>query len=277
VASLKMTIRTKKLDSSYNKQFYTNLRALILLCLLIYGLAIFQDYLFSRFKSTGFYWSDTLLYNNYWLLFIPSVQFANYAYGKFQPNTGINKMLYTLGSGLIFSISHIFVFTSIFILLSNLIYPTPHRFSTIIKNVISNQSQITIITYLFFPFAIEYLNRKKQQKNNVSTLQFLTVKNGTRITKLNLSDVLVIKTDRPYSAIFSLDQKLLHDESLKKLESLLDPNIFIRVHRSAIVNKNHIKEISSRKNGDYDAILTNQHSVRLSRHYRLNWKALLNH
>ena len=272
-----MTIRTQKLSRLNSKLLNTNLRALILLCFLIYGFAIFQDYLFSRFKSTGFYWSDTMLYNIYWLLFIPFIQLANYVYCKFQPNTQIKKNLYALASGIVFSVLHIFIFTSIFILVSNLIYPIPHRFSTILKNAISNQSQITIITYLFLPFVIEYLDRKKRQKKNVLTPKFITVKNGTRITKLDASTVIVVKTDRPYTAIFSIDQKLLHDESLKKLESLLNPNIFVRVHRSAIINKNHIKEITSRKNGDYDAILTNQHNVRLSRHYRPNWNNLLNH
>ena len=58
-----MTIRTQELRKLNSKLLNTNLRAIILFCILIYGLAIFQDYLFSRFKSTGFYWSDTMLYN----------------------------------------------------------------------------------------------------------------------------------------------------------------------------------------------------------------------
>jgi len=244
---------------------------------LIYGLAIFQDYLFSRFKSTGFYWSDTMLYNIYWLFFIPFIKLAKYAKTRVQPKMKKSKTLYAFASGFIFTALHISVFCIIFILGSNLIYEIPHRFSTIFKNAISSQSQITILVYLLIPFVIDHLNRKKNQNNDVAKQRFITVKNGTRITKLDVSKVVVIKTDRPYTVIFSIDQKLLHDESLKKLESLLDPHIFIRVHRSAIINKNQITEISSRKNGDYDAILTNQNSVRLSRHYRLNWNDLLNH
>jgi two-component system LytT family response regulator len=57
----------------------------------------------------------------------------------------------------------------------------------------------------------------------------------------------------------------------------LNSQIFLRVHRSAIVNKNHITELKSRKNGDYDGVLTNGQSVRFSRHYRQNWSELLNH
>jgi len=270
---LKMTIQ--ELSSTKNKFLNANFKAIILFCFLIYGLAIFQDYLFSRFKSTGFYWSDTMLYNIYWLFFIPFIKFAKYAKSRIQPKK--TKILYALASGLVLSTLHIVIFTFIFILGSNIIYEIPHRFIRIFKNVISSQSQITILVYLFLPFVIDYLNRKKNQNIDLTTPKFISVKNGTRITKLDVSRVLFIQADRPYTAIFSTNQKLLHDESLKKLEGLLDPNIFIRVHRSAIINKNHVTEISSRKNGDYDAILTNLHTVRLSRHYRKNWDTLLNH
>lgn len=272
-----MTIRTQELSRLNRKLLNTNLRTIILFCFLIYGLAIFQDYLFSRFKSTGFYWSDTMLYNIYWLFFIPFIKLAKYAKARVQPKIKKTKILYAFTSGFIFTTLHISAFSIIFIIGSNLIYEIPHRFLTIFKNAISSQSQITILVYLFLPFVIDHLNRKKNKNNDITEQKFMTIKNGTRITKLDVSTVVVIKTDRPYTVIFSLDQKLLHDESLKKLESLLDPNIFIRVHRSAIINKNHIKEITSRKNGDYDVILTNQHSVRLSRHYRPNWNTLLNH
>jgi len=77
--------------------------------------------------------------------------------------------------------------------------------------------------------------------------------------------------------VYSNGQKFLHSESLKKIEKLLDAQVFLRVHRSTIVNKNYITELKSRKNGDYDGILTNGESVRFSRHYRQNWNKLLNH
>lgn len=270
-------MRTQEFSKINNKLLNPNFRVIVVFCIILYFLAIFQDYIFSKIKITGFYWSDTMLYNIYWLLFIPFIQFANYIYNKVQPKTLINKVLYASSTGFVFSTLHIFLFTSIFILGSHIIFPEPHRFSTIFKNAISNQLQITIIAYLFSPFVVEYLKRKKQQKNHSSIQKSITVKNGTRRIKVEISTILFIKTDRPYTTVFSNNQKFLHDESLKKLEKFLDPQIFIRVHRSAIINKNHITELRSRKNGDYDGILTNGKSVRFSRHYRQNWNAMLNH
>ena len=115
-----------------------NFGVLVVFCVVIYGLAIFQDYIFSRIKPTAFYWTDTMLYNIYWLLCIPFIKLAKYVYTKIQPKTLINKILYIFLSGIVFSLLHMFLFTSIFILGSIIIYPIPHRFSIILKNVISN-------------------------------------------------------------------------------------------------------------------------------------------
>lgn len=273
-------MRTQEFDKTSSKILNPSLGILILFCVTLYGLAIFQDYVFSKIKPTAFYWTDTMLYNIYWLLFIPFIKIANSFYNKVQPKSLTNKILYASSTSILFSVLHIYIFTSIFILLSNLIYSVPHRFLTILKNAISNQLQITIIVYLFSPLVFDYLKRKKQLIKHLpiqKIIKTITVKNGVRRIKIDISKVLFIKTDRPYTMIYADNQKFLHDESLKKLENTLDSRTFLRVHRSVIVNKNHITELKSRKNGDYDGILTNGESIRFSRHYRQNWNELLNH
>ena len=268
--------RIQEIHLTNSKILNPNFGLLVLFCFVLYGLAIFQDYVYSITKITGFYWSDTMLYNIYWLLFIPFIQLANFLYKKVQLKSLTNKILYASGSGFIFSLLHIFLFTSIFILGSNIIYFTPHRFSTILKNAISNQLHITILVYLFSPIVFEYI-KKKARTLNQQTVKTITAKNGIRRIKIDISTILFIRSDRPYTMIYTNSQKYIHDESLKVLESLIDSQNFLRVHRSVIVNKNHITELKSRKNGDFDGILTNGRSVRFSRHYRQNWHELLNH
>jgi LytTr DNA-binding domain-containing protein len=268
--------KLQELRTTNSKILNPRFGLLVLFCFVLYGLAIFQDYIYSITKITGFYWSDTMLYNIYWLLFIPFMQFANFFYKKVQFKSLTNKILYASSTGLIFSLAHIYLFTSIFILGSNIIYFTPHRFSRILDNVISNQLHITILAYLFSPIVFEYL-KKKAYTPNPKTIKTITVKNGIRRIKIDISTILFIKSDRPYTMICTNSQKYLHDESLKVLESFIDSQIFLRVHRSSIVNKNYIIELKSRKNGDFDGILTNGQSVRFSRHYRQKWCELLTH
>jgi two-component system LytT family response regulator len=119
----------------------------------------------------------------------------------------------------------------------------------------------------------EYVKNKKQPQSQPT----ITVKHGTRRIKIDTANILLLKADKPYTMIYTNEQKLLHDESLKKLENILDTQTFFRVHRSFIINKNYISELKSRKNGDYDGVLTNGETIRLSRHYRKNWISLLNH
>lgn len=273
-------MKTQKPNPIINKLSKSNLGVLLVFCVALYGLAILQDYIFSQVRHTGFYWSDTMLYNIYWLLFVPFIKIASAYYYKIRFRSLTHKILYALSTGIGLSLLHIFVFTSIFILGSHIIFSEPHRFSRILKNAFSNQLQITIIAYLFSPLLFDYLKRKKQAhetSSTVKTAETITVKDGTRRIKIETSTILFIQTERPYTMVHTIHQKVLHDESLKQLESILDSQVFFRVHRSAIVNKNHIVELKSRKNGDYDAVLTNEQSIRFSRHYRQNWSELLNH
>lgn len=56
--------------------------------------------------------------------------------------------------------------------------------------------------------------------------------------------------------------------SLAALERLLDPTSFVRVHRSAIVNLDRIKEIVSDASGDGTVVLSDGTKVRLARSRR---------
>lgn len=242
----------------------------------VYGVAILQDYIEAVIESTGFYWSETMLYNTYWLWFIPLIYGAKKLYATIRPKSVLLKISYLTLTSLVFTTIHMLVFTEVFILASELLYANPHRFSRIFENVLSNQIYITLIAYMFAPIFINYLKRDVRNKptSKADFIELITVKKGSRRIPLKVIDIQSITTNRPYSEISTGENKYLHDDTLKKLESLLDPNIFMRVHRSALVNKEHITELVSRGNGDYDAKLVNGDSIRFSRHYRQHWHFL---
>ena len=62
---------------------------------------------------------------------------------------------------------------------------------------------------------------------------------------------------------------------MQSLETKLDPEKFVRVHRSVIVNVEKIKEIYPRSNGDQDLVLQNGQKLMLSRNYRDKFFGLL--
>lgn len=60
---------------------------------------------------------------------------------------------------------------------------------------------------------------------------------------------------------------LIH-ETLRKIEQMLDPQQFLRIHRSTIVNVERIRELQPFANGEFVVILHDGTRLKLSRSYR---------
>ncbi|MFT4926647.1 MAG: two-component system LytT family response regulator [Phenylobacterium sp.] len=57
-------------------------------------------------------------------------------------------------------------------------------------------------------------------------------------------------------------------KTMKQLEGELDPEQFIRIHRSNMVNKNKISHVTNDNNGDVVVLLDNGQSLKVSRRYK---------
>lgn len=77
----------------------------------------------------------------------------------------------------------------------------------------------------------------KSEKNEV---EFITVKANHRIYKINYNDLNYIEGLGEYVTFYCKNRKVVALESLKNLESMLPSSLFIRSHRSYIVNKAEI-------------------------------------
>lgn len=232
-----------------------------------------QDYIFSSIQQTGFYWSESLLYNTFWVFFIPFTIFINRLVKIINSDSKLGKMPLNLMVGVGFSFVHILMFTAFFVWVSKLVFTPAHYFSHIFNTALSNQFYIALLWYAIFP-AI-YISKYKTIVAAATFPEKLKLKIGSKIIAVPTASIQFISTDKPYSIVYANDQKFLDNKSLKEFEALLDTKTFIRVHRSTIINTTYIKELKSRSNGDYDAVLENGQSIRLSRHYRNNWNQLL--
>ena len=92
-----------------------------------------------------------------------------------------------------------------------------------------------------------------------------------RIQFLTIDDVRWIEAEENYARICTGRASYLIRETIQSLENRLDPEMFMRVHRSAIVNLRHVKEIR-RKAPGASLILSGGHQVPLSRTYRSRFR-----
>lgn len=70
------------------------------------------------------------------------------------------------------------------------------------------------------------------------------VKDGNRFIKVPLNEILYLEATGSYCKLFSIDREFTVSCNLNKLSTKIAAHNFIRVHRSYVVNLNHIKGIN---------------------------------
>ena len=96
-------------------------------------------------------------------------------------------------------------------------------------------------------------------------LSRIVVRTDGRTLLLRTSDVEWIEAADYYARIHAGGKSYLLRETMNELEAKLDPETFFRVHRSAIVNLEKVKEIQPYTRGEHVVIMNGGAKVRLSR------------
>ncbi len=94
------------------------------------------------------------------------------------------------------------------------------------------------------------------------------VKSSGRVIFLRAAEIDWIEAADYYACLHVGERSHLLRRSMADLERELDREIFCRIHRSAIVNINRVRELRLDANGEYEVVLQNGASLRLSRSYR---------
>jgi two-component system LytT family response regulator len=103
----------------------------------------------------------------------------------------------------------------------------------------------------------------------------MVFKSRGRILFLSVDDIRWIEAQENYVKICTGKDSHLLRETIGSLENRLDPNSFLRVHRSAIVNLHHVKEVKNEADGDATVVLKSGEQVPMSRSYRSKIQKLL--
>jgi two-component system, LytTR family, response regulator len=100
--------------------------------------------------------------------------------------------------------------------------------------------------------------------------QRLAVKEDGRVLFVGLEEVDWIQAAGNYARVHAGAATHLLRETMAALEARLPPEQFVRIHRSAIVALDRIRELQPWFHGDYKVILRDGTALTLSRGYRQN-------
>jgi two-component system LytT family response regulator len=98
------------------------------------------------------------------------------------------------------------------------------------------------------------------------------VRTGTKETFVPAQEIEWIEAQDYYSCLHVGNRKFMLRESIKQLSSKLDPSKFVRIHRSAIVNIDQVREIHREGRTECSAVLTNGQRLRMS---KAGWQNLI--
>lgn len=99
------------------------------------------------------------------------------------------------------------------------------------------------ITYPRFCKAIDKAERYFSKKEPAGNDEEIFIKSGSSLIKLKLNDIIYVEALENYVTLNTKEEKYTIHFTMKAIESQLPSGVFIRVHRSYIVNKTMIQSI----------------------------------
>jgi two-component system, LytTR family, response regulator len=145
----------------------------------------------------------------------------------------------------------------------------PGRLKATLKRVKERvASQAALVTQEQLKTVLEALGTKVGREYP----QRLVIPNAARDSFVNVNDIEWIEAADYYSCIHVGARNLMLRETIKQLAETLDPRKFVRVHRSALVNIEHVREILREGRSEGWVLLSTGRKLKMS---KSGWQALL--
>ena len=110
----------------------------------------------------------------------------------------------------------------------------------------------------------QLLDEKEKSKK-----AFLEMISNRKMIKIPHDEIIYIESLSDYVRVMTINEEIVSKDKISKLDERL-PDIFLRIHRSFIINTNRVKEVS------FDEILVDDVRLTIGRSYRKVVKEVLN-
>jgi len=110
----------------------------------------------------------------------------------------------------------------------------------------------------------EKLNELKQHLNHPQNNNRILIKSAESIDVVDTTDIMCCQADSNYTYIFTSDgRKIVASKALNSLEKVLDPDAFVRIHRSYLINLAYVTKFNTSEG--YEVTLKNGQTFPVSR------------
>jgi hypothetical protein len=240
-------------------------------------LALAQDLLTARLNNSAFYFSEAFMFSSFWWIFAPLL-FAQYLVLKKQYPVRAGSWLLLV---IVPPVIHLFAFPFLVWMLSKLFYYHTYRFQQTFNYTLSEYAYLLILFYALPVAAYPFFIKKERLKEPVAELKqeeadsfihSILVSEGNKKLAIDVAAIQYFSANPPYINVHYQDKRYLYAGALKTISRELDPEKFVRIHRSTIVNIQMVASYTTRLNGDYDLLLNNNIQLRVSRNYAADFK-----
>lgn len=111
------------------------------------------------------------------------------------------------------------------------------------------------------------LLRDMKTENKTSYDSHIFVQKSEKLINLAVEEIMFLEASGDYTILTTKTDQFVSSSGIGKLEEILNPEIFIRVHRSTIININFLKEIEKHFNGGMIVKMQSGKSFPVSRTY----------
>ena len=160
-------------------------------------------------------------------------------------------------------------------------------FTTAYDNYAIKAFEVNAADYLLKPFSEERFNEalgkafthladKEKQKAIIKNLiehndderdflERVVIKKGKKVSIIPSEQIKWLEAQDDYVMIHTDKEKYLKNKTMKYFEQHLDPNMFIRVHRSHLISIDYIQHLEQNEKDSYKVILKNDQHLPVSK------------
>lgn len=138
----------------------------------------------------------------------------------------------------------------------------------------SHTNHIAVNLLCYFSLVLYYLNTTKEEekiptnKDDIATNNKISVSRAGTKFLIAFEELMYVESSNNCIVLHTEKGKFVKYQSLKSFQETLPEGLFVRTHRSFLVNKDFIESISKNKNGDGLMRLNSGDELKFSRTYQ---------